>query len=1149
MRAGGWIATTLAMLAVAVGASLPVAASSPTSQVAPPVATAAPRAVVTTPINLGVLSFGRILVDPPTSHIFVSAPNESSIVVLDYSGRIIKTITGEAGASGMAIRGSTLYVALNTAGAIDKIDTVSLTVTGTLVSGLLRPNDLVLAGGKLWTTTGNCSNWTVQLVGIDPAAPSPTAVTYPVFNSNNFLSYCAAFASNPTANPNLLLAWDLGLSPAQITSFDVSTGSPVQQKTQREEILGNLQDIAVTPDGSHFITASGAPYEFDQWNVSTLAQDGIIYPANTYPTAVATTAGNGGLMGGGLNGLYDPDFYAYRIGHPAAPLSKVDFGGTSNTVPSRGVAFRPDGTSAFVVSGGNGTGLVLNIVPMLVTGAPSPPTAVTANAGIASATVNWGAPVDPGTSPVTSYTVTTAPSGPTLTTSQTSTVVNGLSPGVTYTFTVTATNATGTSFPSNPSNGVTPWACGPPTNVTATPGNNSASLTWQAPLNPGASSITGYRIVANAGSTWFPPTTVFGNPAPTSATITGLSNGASYTFVVACVINGMLGQDSAPSNAVTPGAVPGAPSPPTAVTATPGIGSVTVSWTPPANPGNSAVSSYTVNGSPGGVTATTSQTSVVINGLTPGVGYSFTVTATNATGTSLPSVQSNQVIPYACGPPTNVQAVPGDTSAFVSWQPPANTGGASLTGYRITPSSGGPPQGPSYVSGTPPPTSAIVAPLTNGTTFTFVVTCLINGAAGQDSAPSNAITPIQGGNYHPVAPARILDTRNGFPGPLRTAETRSVQITGQGGVPTSGVSAVVLNVTVTGPTSAGYLTVWPSGAQQPTASNLNFVAGQTAPNLVEVALGTGGRVNIVAGFAGGAGSHVDVIFDVAGWVGEATNSMVKDGLYQPLTPARIMDTRSGLAVRPAPLGWGQTVNLNVSGMGGILAGQGVSAVVLNVTVTSPTMASYLTVFPTGGQQPTASNLNFSAGQTVPNRVIVKVGAGGMVSFYNAAGTVHVIVDIGGWFTDGTSTTGGARFSGVVPTRMIDTRDPAIGPLVGGHTYYFTLLDQNRNPVTGVSALVFNVTATNPTAGSYVTLWPDGPPQPPVSDLNFAAGQTAPNLVVVKLGNNATIDIYNALGQTDLIMDLVGFYGVSVPAPASPMRSFSFQISPLGRSHP
>src|SRR2546430_2209948 len=428
--------------------SLPAGASSADARAHATSASPATRATqLAGPTNLGVTSFGRILVDPATAHVFVSSPGSSEIFVLDYNGTVVKTITGEAGAWGMALSGSTLYVVLSTAGTVEKIDTGTLTDSGMLVNGLVRPTDIFLAGSKLWTTTGNCAAWAVQLVSIDPATNPPTVFTDPnAFNAGNGLSYCAAFASNPTSNPNLLLAWDIGLSPATITTFDVSTGTAVQLANAWESQQGNLQDVAVNPDGTHFITASGAPYEFDEWKVSDLSQDGVIYPANTYPDAVATTPGNGGLMGGGLNGIYDFDFYAYQIGKPAAPLAKVDFVGTNNTVPDRGVAFKPDGSSAFVISGGGSGGggpVIVNIVPIPPVpppGSPGAPTGVTASPGIASATVSWTAPADPGNSPITSYTVTSSPGGITAATSNTSTTVSGLTPGVSYTFTVTATD-------------------------------------------------------------------------------------------------------------------------------------------------------------------------------------------------------------------------------------------------------------------------------------------------------------------------------------------------------------------------------------------------------------------------------------------------------------------------------------------------------------------------------------------------------------------------------------------------------------------------------------------------------------------------------------------------------------------------------------
>ena len=121
--------------------------------------------------------------------------------------------------------------------------------------------------------------------------------------------------------------------------------------------------------------------------------------------------------------------------------------------------------------------------------------------------------------------------------------------------------------------------------------------------------------------------------------------------------------------------------------------------------------------------------------------------------------------------------------------------------------------------------------------------------------------------------------------------------------------------------------------------------------------------------------------------------------YNSLSPARILDTRSGNGAPAAAVGPSGTVELQVAGRGGVPA-SGVSAVILNVTVTQPSIPSYLTVFPTGEPRPGSSNLNFVANQTVPNLVVAKVGAGGRVSLYNAGGTVHVIADVAGWYDGG-----------------------------------------------------------------------------------------------------------------------------------------------------
>lgn len=118
--------------------------------------------------------------------------------------------------------------------------------------------------------------------------------------------------------------------------------------------------------------------------------------------------------------------------------------------------------------------------------------------------------------------------------------------------------------------------------------------------------------------------------------------------------------------------------------------------------------------------------------------------------------------------------------------------------------------------------------------------------------------------------------------------------------------------------------------------------------------------------------------------------------YTPAGPVRILDTRSGIGGPIAPVGPGKMISLQVTGSNGVPA-SGVTAVVLNVTAVNPTADSYVSVYPDGGPRPTVSNLNFTAGQTFPNLVIVPVGSNGQVDFYNNTGSVDLLADLAGYY--------------------------------------------------------------------------------------------------------------------------------------------------------
>lgn len=406
------------------------------------------------------------------------------------------------------------------------------------------------------------------------------------------------------------------------------------------------------------------------------------------------------------------------------------------------------------------------------------------------------------------------------------------------------------------------------------------------------------------------------------------------------------------------------------------------------------------------------------------------------------------------------------------------------------------------------------------------LTATATNTSGSTSEPSGAfeyaLTTTFPGEFQSLVPARVLDTRDGtggFSAPVGPAATISPTVVGKGGVPATGVSAVVLNVTVTQPSAASYLTVFPSGTTRPDTANLTFVPGQTVPNLVVARVGADGKVSVY----NNAGS-THVIFDVLGWFSDASGPA--GGRFNPLAAARILDTRTGTGGFSAPVGPGATIAPTVAGRGGIPSGA--SAAVLNVTVTQPTAAaSYLTVFPTGAPRPNTANLTFVAGQTTTNLVVAKVGTDGKVSVYNHAGNSQVIFDVVGWFSTADRDEPGARYSPLRPSRILDTRIGTGGfsaPVGAGATISPKVTGVGGVPATGVSTVVLNVTVTQPTAASYLTVFPAGAARPNTANLTFGAGQTVTNLLMAKVGADGKVSVYNQAGTSHVIFDVVGWYG-------------------------
>ncbi|MET0296647.1 MAG: glycoside hydrolase family 16 protein [Microbacterium sp.] len=398
--------------------------------------------------------------------------------------------------------------------------------------------------------------------------------------------------------------------------------------------------------------------------------------------------------------------------------------------------------------------------------------------------------------------------------------------------------------------------------------------------------------------------------------------------------------------------------------------------------------------------------------------------------------------------------------------------------------------------------------------------------------PASAAEPTAPGAFVSITPQRLLDTRIGLGsaqiGPVAPGATIRLQVSGRAGIP-SGTSAVVMNVTAVSPTAHGFLTVYPSGGAQPTASNVNFSAGDTIPNQVTVKVGTDGFVNLTNNSAG----DTHLLADAAGHYLGGTPTAA--GAFMSLAPARILDTRVGIAANDAVAASG-TLTLPVAGSGGVPS-TGVSSVLMNVTVTEPSAAGFLTAYPSGTSQPTASNLNFRAGLTIPNLVAVKLGADGAVALTNnSPGPAHVIADVAGYYLAGTPTQPGT-FVSLSPTRLMDSRDGSgISGSPGADGRRSTqVTGRGGIPSTGVGAVVMNLTATNAGTYGYVTAYPSTTGQPFASNLNYVRGQTIPNLTTVKVGTDGRVIFANSgRGSVALIGDAAGYFlgDPALPVPVS-----------------
>ncbi|MEV4555526.1 hypothetical protein AB0K51_00850 [Kitasatospora sp. NPDC049285] len=396
---------------------------------------------------------------------------------------------------------------------------------------------------------------------------------------------------------------------------------------------------------------------------------------------------------------------------------------------------------------------------------------------------------------------------------------------------------------------------------------------------------------------------------------------------------------------------------------------------------------------------------------------------------------------------------------------------------------------------------------------------------------SNQVAVTTGGaEFTPHRPTRVLDTRDGTgysraKVPART--TVALKITSAGQVP-AGATAVAMNVTVTGTTGPGHISVESEKALAESAetSNLNFVAGQTVPNLVLSRLDDNGFVYLFnAGW-----EPVDLIADITGYFAPA-----RAAGYRAVPQTRAVDTREGLGTARGQVAGGNSFDVQIAGATGVPAGA--TAVALNLTVTNPQEAGHLTAYPAGQGVPNASNVNFTAGQTVANAVIVPIGKDGKISVRNGSWRpADVVVDVVGYYTPDSRA---AFVPTWVPFRIVDSRKTSWGRPAGPlpARSYFAMRLESDTTTPEVDGWALNTTVTNTGGPGFLSVTPDPnfwsdyqngtaltPPRPVSSTLNWTAGATVPNVAQTPGGKGGIVDIWNQGWQdTDFMVDLLGYY--------------------------
>jgi len=292
-----------------------------------------------------------------------------------------------------------------------------------------------------------------------------------------------------------------------------------------------------------------------------------------------------------------------------------------------------------------------------------------------------------------------------------------------------------------------------------------------------------------------------------------------------------------------------------------------------------------------------------------------------------------------------------------------------------------------------------------------------------------------------------------------------------------------------------------------------------------VRVGAGGRIRLY-----NYGYPLHMVADVAGWFDTGSTTSTGGLGLTGLNPTRILDTRNGIggSAGATRFAAGDDRAIMIRGVAGVPANA--QSVVVNITAVEPSGSGYVTAYPSGTSLPDASNLNLIRGQDRPNLSVVKIGADGAIRLSVSETSTHLLVDVQGYYAPAVN--GARRTVAVDPVRIFDTRN-GIGTSGGRMGPGETRTVQVAGPSgvggipTNATAVYVNITSVEASAWGWLAVWPTGNTRPDVSNVNWPGGTNVPNMAIVALGANGTLQLYNdpavsGSTSTHVLIDVMGY---------------------------